>query len=140
MAFASLQTDDGDDALAEINMVPMIDVMLVLLVIFIVAAPLLTHSVRLDLPQASATPSPSESTQINLALDANGQHFWNGEAQSIEALALKFAAAARQTPQPELVLSADRKTPYEAVAKTLAAAAQQGLTRIRFVTLPGEKS
>lgn len=125
----------GDRHLAEINMVPLIDVMLVLLVIFIVTAPLLTHAVKVDLPHASADATPPQSP-VELAIRDNGDLYWNGEPVSQDALAERMQDAARQTPAPELRIRADRLTPYERVAQAMALASRLGLARIGFVTRP----
>lgn len=125
----------GDRHLAEINMVPLIDVMLVLLVIFIVTAPLLTHAVKVDLPHASADATPPQSP-VELAIRNNGDLYWNGEPVSQDALAERMQDAARQTPAPELRIRADRLTPYERVAQAMALASRLGLARIGFVTRP----
>jgi biopolymer transport protein ExbD len=121
--------------LAEINMVPLIDVMLVLLVIFIVTAPLLTHAVKVDLPRASADATPPQAP-VQLAIRDNGETYWNGEPVAREALEQRMREAARQTPPPELRIHADRLTPYERVAQTMAMASRAGLIRIGFVTQP----
>ncbi len=136
MTFASLNDDDGNEALAEINMIPLIDVMLVLLVIFIVTAPLLTHAVKVDLPKASSALNPTRPDNVQLAIDGAGQAYWNGEAITAPVLAERLRAAAALSPQPELHLRAERTTPYEKVAELMSAAAREGLTRIGFVTEP----
>ncbi|HZX31228.1 MAG TPA: biopolymer transporter ExbD [Rhodocyclaceae bacterium] len=136
MAFASLDSGDDNEPLAEINMVPLIDVMLVLLIIFMVTAPLLTHSVKVDLPKASSTPNVTKPDNVQLAIDANSQVFWNGEAVDGARFAERLKAAAAQQPQPELHIRAERTTPYEKVAQVMSEAARQGLVRIGFVTDP----
>ncbi|MBS1158331.1 MAG: biopolymer transport protein ExbD/TolR [Proteobacteria bacterium] len=124
-----------DHHLAEINMVPLIDVMLVLLVIFIVTAPLLTHAVKIDLPQASAD-AVSPRAPVQLAIRDNGELFWNGAPVARDRLEQRMRDAARQTPVPELRIHADRQTPYERVAQAMALASRLGLSRIGFVTTP----
>jgi biopolymer transport protein ExbD len=136
MAFASFDRQRPAATLAEINMVPLIDVMLVLLVIFIVTAPLLTHSVKLELPRASSRPDLLAPERIEFAIDAAGQRFWNGEAVSRAEAADRFAQAGRQSKPPEMHLRAERSVAYELVAQTLADAARAGLTRIGFVSQP----
>ncbi len=111
MSFASLNDDDGNEALAEINMVPLIDVMLVLLVIFIVTAPLLTHAVKVDLPKASSAPNLTRPDNVQLAIDGAGQVYWNGEVVAASLLDQKLRAAAALNPQPELHLRAERTHP-----------------------------
>ncbi|MCM2308242.1 MAG: biopolymer transporter ExbD [Sulfuritalea sp.] len=136
MSFASLNDDDGNEALAEINMIPLIDVMLVLLVIFIVTAPLLTHAVKVDLPKASSSANLTKPDNVQVAIDGAGQVYWNGEAVAAAVLDQKLRAAAALAPQPELHLRADRVTPYAKVADVMSASARAGLTRIGFVTEP----
>jgi biopolymer transport protein ExbD len=136
MAFASFDPRRASAPMAEINMVPLIDVMLVLLVIFIVTAPLLTHAVKLDLPKASAQPNLAPPQNIELAIDAAGQRYWNGEPVGRAEAAARFSAAARQTPQPEVQLRADQRVAYRDVAHTLADASRAGLSKVGFVSEP----
>lgn len=143
MAFASLDSN-GDDAepLAEINMVPLIDVMLVLLIIFMVTAPLLTHAVKVDLPKAASTASEPRPEAIELSIDRDGQVFWNGQSVDTDMLETRLGEAALTVQSaanaPELRLRADRQTPYEKVAQVMSAASRHGLTRLGFVTDPSE--
>jgi biopolymer transport protein ExbD len=136
MAFASFDSQRAAAPMNEINMVPLIDVMLVLLVIFIVTAPLLTHAVKLDLPQASSQPNVPQPQKIEFAIDAAGQRFWNGEPVSRADAARRFAAAGRQQPVPDVHLRADQAVAYRAVAETLADASQAGLHHIGVVSQP----
>jgi len=137
MAFGSLEAGDDNAPLAEINMVPLIDVMLVLLVIFMVTAPLLTHAVKVELPKASSTPQTSKVEDVQLSIDKDGQVFWNAQPLDAAALSERLQAAAQLQPQPALHIRADRSTPYEKVAQAMSEAARQGLSRIGFVTEPG---
>lgn len=136
MAFASMESGDDDAPLTEINMVPLIDVMLVLLIIFIVTAPLLTHAVKVDLPKAASSANQTKPDNVQLAIDANSQLFWNGEAVDAAQFDERLKAASAQQPQPELHIRAERTTPYEKVAQVMSDAAKNGLTRIGFVTDP----
>ncbi|MFZ5529092.1 MAG: ExbD/TolR family protein [Pseudomonadota bacterium] len=136
MAFASFDNKGGGAPLAEINMVPLIDVMLVLLVIFIVTAPLLSHSIKLDLPKASAEVISAKSEKIDLSIDADGVRYWNTEALSREEVAARFMEQGKLPQQPEIHLRADQATAYKAVAETLADASKAGLSKIGFVTDP----
>lgn len=120
------------------NVVPLVDVMLVLLVIFIVTAPILTHAVKIDLPKASSSVNHTQPQHIELAIDEAGRLFWNGEPIGSAELAERLANEAAKQPQAELHIRADRRVPYERVAKALAAAAKAGLLRIGFVALPDE--
>ena len=136
MAFGGFNQQGNNGPMTEINMIPLIDVMLVLLVIFIVTAPLLTHAVKIDLPKASSNPNITKPDNVQLAIRADGQMFWNGETTDEAGLAARFTATARLTPQPEVHIRAERTAQYESVAKVMAAAASAGLTRIGFVTEP----
>jgi len=136
MAFDFRQRAHAGAPLAEINMIPLIDVVLVLLVIFIVTAPLLTHAVRIDLPRASSVPVGKHPDAVSLAIDAQGTLYWNGSKLAEGELMHRLDAAARLDPQPELQLSVDRTAQYQVVAETLAAASRAGLARIGFVADP----
>ncbi len=138
MAFGSFDPDGGNRPIAEINTTPLVDVMLVLLVIFIITAPLLTHAIRLDLPQAQSPAVADRPETISLSIDAAGTIHWNAEALAgIEALQARLAAAAATSgPEPELQLRADRETRYQRIAEVMAAAQAAGLTRLGFVTDP----
>ena len=140
MAFGSFSSGgSGGRPMAEINMVPLIDVMLVLLIIFIVTAPLLTHAVKLDLPKASSTPNVTKRENIQLAIDGEGRLYWNGELMSRPQLVVQLRTASKLEPQPEIHLRADRTTQYQSIAEVLADAAGAGLTRIGFVSDPSTK-
>ncbi|OJY30745.1 MAG: biopolymer transporter ExbD [Rhodobacterales bacterium 65-51] len=136
MAFGGLTSDSGDGDNAEINMIPLIDVMLVLLVIFIITAPLMTHAVKVDLPQASSQPNEVKPETVNLSIQADGTVFWNTEAVDAAAWQTRMAAAAQQTPQPEIHLRADGDLAYRHVAQIMADAAKAGLVKLGFVTDP----
>jgi biopolymer transport protein ExbD len=136
MAFASMESGDDDAPLTEINMVPLIEVMLVLLIIFIVTAPLLTHAVKVDLPKASSSANQTKPDNVQLAIDAAGQLYWNGEAVDSPAFELLLRKSAELQPQPEIHIRAERTTPYEKVAQVMSEAARNGLSRIGFVTEP----
>lgn len=138
MAFASFDPARRSAPMAEINMVPLIDVMLVLLVVFMVTAPLLTHSVKLDLPRASSTAEATPVEKIELAIDRRGQLFWNGSLASRAQAGTLMATAASRSPQPELHIRADQDVRYAVVAQTLADAAKAGLQRVGFVTRPDQ--
>lgn len=138
MAFGSFDNSNGaNHTVSEINMVPLIDVMLVLLVIFIITAPLLSHSIKINVPQASAQPVEQEPKIIDLAVDAQGQMYWNEVAVSTEELTQKFAAEAALDPQPELRIRADLNTRYEVLAQVMSSAKAAGLKRLGFITRPG---
>jgi biopolymer transport protein ExbD len=136
MAFASFDRKSTAAPMADINMVPLIDVMLVLLVIFIVTAPLLTHAVKLELPRASSQANQLKPDKIEFAIDAAGVRYWNGEPVSRAQAAERFAAEGKRQPQPEVHLRADQGTAYRHVAETLADASKAGLAKVGFVSEP----
>jgi biopolymer transport protein ExbD len=138
MAFQRAFESD-DQPMAEINMTPLVDVMLVLLIIFMVTAPLFTHAVRIDLPRARSTPSVDQPQNVTLSIDAAGAVRWNTELVAEEALAQRLAQAAARDPQPEMQLRADRDARYEAVARLLSQVQRAGLTRLALVTDPVER-
>jgi len=136
MAFASFDRKTSAGPMADINMVPLIDVMLVLLVIFIVTAPLLTHAVKLELPKASSQVNPPRPDKIDFAIDAAGARYWNGEPISRDDAAARFVAEGRKQPMPEVHLRADGSAAYRLVAETLADASKAGLNKVGFLSEP----
>jgi biopolymer transport protein ExbD len=128
--------DDSDQMLSEINMIPFIDVMLVLLIIFIITVPVIKHAVNIDLPRASNQKLVDKPANIRLAVDADGTYFWNDARIADADLAQRLAAAAAQDPQPELHIRGDKAVRYERVALAMAAAQRAGVRKIGFVTEP----
>ena len=139
MAMGSFDPRCQQGPVAEINVVPLVDVMLVLLVIFIITTPLLTHSVKIDLPKASSAPNITRPEHIEFGIRADGSLYWNGAPVTREELDARFTAEARRQPQPELHIRADRLAHYEKVAQVMSAAANAGLVRIGFVTDPTQR-
>ena len=136
MAFGAFNPTRQHQMMSDINVTPMVDVMLVLLVIFILAAPMFTHAVKLDLPRAESAPSQQRADTVTIAIDAAGAVFWNGDSIDDAGLADRMASAATLDPQPELQLRADKNTRYEVVAQVMSAAQSRGLTKLGFVTDP----
>ena len=136
MAFGAFNHHRQKESMADINVTPMVDVMLCLLVIFIISAPMFTNAVKLDLPKAQAAASPQQPDTLSVSIDATGTVFWNNEALKAAELDERLAAAAARQPQPELQLRADKDTRYEVVAQVMAAAQTHGLAKIGFVTDP----
>lgn len=128
--------DDDDEVMSEINMTPLVDVMLVLLIIFIITVPVLTHSVKVDLPRADNTPNEIKPETINLAVTAHGQIHWNESTVTFEELESRLAEAAQQEPQPEVHIRGDRQVEYEHVLKAMAAVQRAGVAKLGFVTEP----
>ena len=130
MAFGGFSNGTENAPMAEINMIPLIDVMLVLLVILIITAPLLTHSVKIDLPKASSKPNLTKPDNIQLGIKAGGEIFWNGENVNKDELLSRMTAAAARDPQPEVHIRADATTEYQKVAEVMSTAAKSGLVPI----------
>ncbi|RPI41087.1 MAG: biopolymer transporter ExbD [Betaproteobacteria bacterium] len=135
MAFGGFDRSD-DQLMAEINTTPLVDVMLVLLVIFMVTAPLFTHAVRIDLPQAHSQPRVEKPDTVAVSIDADGRVRWNEEAIDTAELGARLARAAAGTPQPEVHLRAHRDTRYQRIAEVMSAAQRAGIRKLGFVTDP----
>ena len=134
MAFGRLERNPGARPMADINMTPLIDVMLVLLVIFMITAPLMTSSLKLDLPRSDAA-SPSEVPKfLAVAITPDGALFLGDEKLAPETFSARIADAARQTPEIEVQLRADKRTPYGQVAELIGRVQKAGLNRIAFIT------
>ena len=138
MAMGSFNAQQHQMPTAEINMTPLVDVMLVLLIIFIITAPLMTHSVPVDLPRAASTPTPEKPMTLQVSINADNQIFVGTEVVDRNILETKFREAVAQDANVEMHLKADRSTRYESVAETMSAARRAGLSKIGFVTQPGE--
>ncbi len=140
MAFGGFNKGSSSAPMAEINMVPLIDVMLVLLVIFILTAPLLTNAVKVDLPRTTSEENKVKPERIEIAITPDSAVFWNGEKLEEADVASRFQSAGAAVTDiasaPEIQLRADKATPYEAIAKVMAAAARAKLTKIAFVSQP----
>ena len=137
MAFGGFDQRGTNQPMSEINTTPLVDVMLVLLVIFIITAPLLTHAIKLDLPNVQAQASAEKPETITLSIDASGSIYWNNDRLAGEPeLAQRLGEAASRKPQPELHLRADRETRYQRIAQVMSAAQRAGVARIGFVTDP----
>jgi len=134
MAFGRLERRAGAAPMSDINMTPLIDVMLVLLVIFIITAPLMTSSLKLDLPRAVGATPGSAPEQIALAIDAEGRLFVGDETLPSDQVAARVKQAAQRNPATEVLLRADSRVPYGRVAELIGLVQDAGLSRIGFVT------
>jgi biopolymer transport protein ExbD len=139
MAMSPFAGDDDDGLMNEINMTPLVDVMLVLLIVFMVTIPVIRHAVKIDLPHASSQKEDTKPAQVTVTVDADGNVLWDDKKVDDAALRAKIAEAEQANPQPELHLDADRKVAYEKVAEVMSAAQAGGLTKIGFVTQPKGK-
>jgi len=134
MAFGT--QDDTDEVMNEINMTPLVDVMLVLLIIFIITVPVMKHSVNIDLPRASNEQQLIKPETLRLSVDAAGGYYLDDAKIPDNALAPRLKLAAAQNPQPDLHIRGDKAVRYERVAQAMAAAQQAGLRKIGFITEP----
>ena len=133
MSFGRLERTQGSAPMSDINMTPLIDVMLVLLVIFMITAPLMVSSVKVDLPKAAGTSASTAPKFVELSIDRSGQVYVNDAAQSSEALAALLAATAKANADAEVRLRADTTVPYGRVVEVMGLAQKAGLSRIGFV-------
>ena len=134
MAFGRLERRAVAPPMAEINMTPLIDVMLVLLVIFIITAPLMSSSLRLDLPKTTGA-TPTDAPQfVTVAVDAQGQLFWGDEPVSAEQLQARVRSSAQRNPATEVQLRADQAVPFGRIAELIGLVQAGGLNRVGFVT------
>lgn len=138
MAFGILDDtlEPDTEMMNEINMTPLVDVMLVLLIVFIITVPVMKHAVHVALPSASAQPLKAKPESIELSVDAQGTAYWNQTPVSEAELSARLKQEASRTPQPDLHIRADKAVRYEFVAQVMAQAQQAGLRKIGFVTEP----
>jgi biopolymer transport protein ExbD len=134
MAFGT--QDEPDEVMNEINMTPLVDVMLVLLIIFIITVPVMKHAVNVDLPRASSEREQTQPETILFSIAADGSYYWNDQHVADATLPAMLAAEAAKQPQPELHLRGDRQARYERVAQALSMAREAGVRKIGFVTEP----
>ncbi len=134
MAFGT--QDDTDEVMNEINMTPLVDVMLVLLIIFIITIPVMKHAVNIDLPRATNLQQDQKPETVRLSVDASGAYFWNENRVEDAALPDLLKAQAAKSPQPDLHIRGDKNVRYERVAQAMAAAQQAGVKKIGFITEP----
>ncbi|CAA0091894.1 Biopolymer transport protein ExbD [Zhongshania aliphaticivorans] len=136
MAFGGGLDDDNSEVMSEINMTPLVDVMLVLLIIFIITVPVITNSVKVDLPRASNTPNDIKPDTVTLSITAEGLIHWDKTELTMEDLEQRLLAAAAKPVQPEVHIRGDRSASYEHVLKVMAAVQQSGILKLGFVTEP----
>ncbi|MET0544347.1 MAG: biopolymer transporter ExbD [Variovorax sp.] len=137
MAFGT--QDEPDEVMNEINMTPLVDVMLVLLIIFIITVPVMKHAVNIDLPRATSEPEQTKPQNILFTVGPDGAYYWNEQRIEDAELAPKLAAEAAKEPQPELHIRGDKAVRYERVAIAMSAAREAGVRKIGFITEPPPK-
>lgn len=132
----SIGASGANAPMSEINTTPLVDVMLVLLVIFIITAPLMTHAVRIDLPKASSQLLNEKPEVISISINHAGNIYWNEQPVTAADAKEKLAAAAKKDPQPEVHIRADKDTRYQVLAEIMANAQTAGITKLGFVSEP----
>ena len=132
----SMGGSGSDIPKAEINVTPLADVMLVLLIIFMITAPLMSHKVKVDLPRADPNTKPAtiQVPPIDLAVEADGTMYWNDSPVSEAVLTARLRAASTSNPQPELNIRADKTTPYRVIWKVMQEAKNAGMVHLGFIT------
>ena len=129
--------EDDDKPMSEINTTPLVDVMLVLLILFLITIPVITQSVKVDLPKAANIPTQTKPENINIAVDAQGNVFWNTAlVPSQDALLERIKQVAVMDPQPEIHLRGDRATAYEHIGRVMVACQRGGIMKVGFITEP----
>ena len=133
----SHDTDVEDKPMSEINTTPLVDVMLVMLIIFLITIPVITQSVKVELPKAANIPTQTKPENINIAVDAEGNVFWNTSmVPTQEALLDRLKTVAVLDPQPEVHVRGDRGTAYEHIGRVMVLAQRAGIMKIGFITEP----
>jgi len=133
----SLATDDDGDVVSSINTTPLVDVMLVLLIIFLITVPVVTRSIAVALPKEVNVPRASRPDTITLAVDRQGQVWWDDQrVPTTDALVTRLADAARRQPPPDVQLRGDADVAYEHVGRVMHAAQRAGLRKVGFITQP----
>lgn len=130
--------DDTDEVMNEINVTPLVDVTLVLLIIFIVTIPVMNHAVPVQLPRAASQKEIIQPETIRLSITADGSYHWNESVVSADELETRLRQEAAKEPQPDLHIRGDQSVRYEYVAKAMSAAQRAGIRKIGFVTDPNE--
>mgnify|MGYP006377112159 FL=1 len=128
---------EDEEPLSAINTTPLVDVMLVLLIIFLITVPVITQSVKVDLPKAANIPTQTKPENVNIAVDADGNVFWNtGLVPTQEALLERLKAVAVMDPQPEIHVRGDKRTKYEHVGRVIVLCQRSGIQKVGFITEP----
>ncbi|AOR70735.1 biopolymer transporter ExbD [Burkholderia stabilis] len=132
----SVRQDDDDEVIAQINTTPLVDVMLVLLIIFLITIPVVTHTIPLDLPKETVKPLQSQPKSIEIAVNRDGDVFWNESQVDAAALLARLKSVAVQTPQPDVHVRGDESTRYEFIGRVMTACERAGIGKVSFITEP----
>ncbi|MGB5104816.1 MAG: biopolymer transporter ExbD [Steroidobacteraceae bacterium] len=137
MSMSINDADDDEKSISEINVTPLVDVMLVLLIIFLITIPVITQSVKVELPKAANIPTQTKPENVNIAVDADGNVYWNTAlVPTQEALLERIKAVAVLDPQPEIHVRGDRKTKYEFIGRVIVLCQRGGIQKVGFITEP----
>ena len=129
--------EEDDKPMSEINTTPLVDVMLVLLILFLITIPVITQSVKVDLPKAANIPTQTKPENINIAVDAEGNVFWNtAMVPNQDALLERIKQVAVMDPQPEIHVRGDRATAYEHIGRVIVICQRGGISKVGFITEP----
>ena len=127
---------DDEKAISEINVTPLVDVMLVLLIIFLITIPVITQSVKVELPKAANIPTQTKPENINIAVDKEGNVYWNTMLVDQQQLLDRLHAVATQNPQPEVHVRGDRETQYEHIGRVIVLCQRSNILKVGFITEP----
>ncbi len=136
MNVGSSSSDDEPEAMSTINTTPLVDVMLVLLIIFLITIPVITKTVKVELPKAANIPTQTKPENVTVAVDASGRMYWNDKIVDKDQLLERVKAAAVQVPQPELHIRADLQTRFESVGRVIYTIQRGGIVKVGFITEP----
>ncbi len=125
-----------DEVIAAINTTPLVDVMLVLLIIFLITIPVVTHTVPVTLPKETVNPLQTKPQSIELAVDQTGDVYWNTQRVDAATLLAKLKTVSAQTPQPEIHVRGDQATRYESIGRVVTACERAGIAKVVFITQP----
>ncbi|WP_338641404.1 biopolymer transporter ExbD [Burkholderia pyrrocinia] len=132
----SVGGDDNDEVISAINTTPLVDVMLVLLIIFLITIPVVTHTIQVQLPKERIQPLQTQPKSIELAVNRQGDIFWGTEHVDLQTLVTRLKDVSAQTPQPDVHVRGDQATPYQYIGKVVTACERAGIGKLSFITQP----
>ncbi len=128
--------DDNDDVIANINTTPLVDVMLVLLIIFLITIPVVTHTIPLELPKETVQPLETAPKSVEIAVNRDGQFFWGETLVDGPTLLVKLKGISQMSPQPDVHVRGDENTRYEFIGRVVTACERSGIAKVSFITEP----
>ncbi|KVH35138.1 biopolymer transporter ExbD [Burkholderia cepacia] len=132
----SVGSDDNDEVISAINTTPLVDVMLVLLIIFLITIPVVTHTIQVQLPAERVQPLQTQPKSIEIAVNRQGDLFWGTEHVSLPTLVSRLKEISTQAPQPDVHVRGDQATPYQYIGKVVTACERAGIVKVAFITQP----